>query len=349
MKSFLKGVLGFFILMIVIVGGFVGFEALQLRAVNQNNEDVVFTIDEGSSARGVLYALYSEGLIRNYNVASFYTKIFGAPSVKAGTFVINDSMSTLELLDYLSDQDNIYQEYTTITIIEGSGLPEMAEKIANETNLDALTLLNYWKDQSAFTSLMSDYPVLTSEANNNDCKYVFEGYLFPDTYQFLKLTSYEAVTRKILDRTQAIYEKYADEFASCELTTHQVFTLASVVQWEANSFEDMQKVAGVFLKRLNGGCTYQIGSPRLESSVTVCYAADIKVSPACELADTNEKTKDSLYNTYKHEGLMPGAICAPGEDAIHAVLEPDSNDYCFFYAAEDGIHYSNTYQQHQSR
>lgn len=348
MKSFLKGVLSFFLVVIIVVGGFIGYEAMQLRAVNKVKEDVVFTVDEGSSANGVLYGLYQEGLIRNYSVSRFYTKLFGAPSIKAGTFVVNDSMSTLDLLDYLADESHIYADSVTVTLIEGSGLPEMASRICDATNLEETTLLAYWNDATVFQSLMKDYSVLTSQANSASVKYLLEGYLFPDTYQFLKMTTCDEVTRKLLNQTQYIYEKYADEFGASSLSTHEVFTLASVVQWEANSYEDMEKVAGVFLKRLNGGCNSQIGSARLESSVTLCYAADIPVSVACELNDTRESTKNSPYNTYYHSGLMPGPICAPGEDAIHAVLTPDSNNYCFFFADAEGVHYSQTYIEHQA-
>lgn len=348
MKSNGKKIL-IFILLIVILGvGCIGFGLSQLSAVNRNNNDVEFTVRDGATFKNVLEDLEEQGLIKNSSVAYIYFKLTDFPSVKAGKYIVNDSLSLKEICDYLSDSSNIVDESVEITIIEGSELTTIAEQLSNITNLSSNDLLDHWNDEDAFKNYMKDYSFLTEEACNEDVRYLLEGYLFPDTYRINPNTTVDEVTRKFLDRTQAVFDKYKGDFINNELSIHQVFTLASVVQWEANSYDDMRKVAGVFFNRLHGDCNSQIGSSRLESSVTICYAADITVSPACELFDTKEKTKDSPYNTYYHEGLMPGCICAPGEEAIHAVLYPESSNYCFFFADNQGVHYSDTYYQHLS-
>ncbi len=348
MKSFLKGVLAFFLLCFIVVGGFVGYEVLQLRAVNKVKEDVVFTIDKGSSAKGVLNALKREKILRNVDVAYFYMRFLSDDSFKAGTYVINDNMSATELIEHMSNEDNIFQETVMVTVIEGSTLKDIANQIAEVTNVDAASLLLYWNDATVLQDYIKDYSFLTGDAAGVNIRYKLEGYLFPDTYEFLTMTTADQVTRKFLDRTQQIYDKYSDLVSGSSLSPHEIFTLASVVQWEANSYEDMQMVAGVFMNRLSGKCNSQTGDKYLQSSVTVCYAADIELSVACELTSTNESSKNDPYNTYYHAGLMPGPICAPGEDAIHAVLTPDTNSYCFFFADASGIHYTNTYAEHQA-
>ena len=127
------------------------------------------------------------------------------------------------------------------------------------------------------------------------------------------------------------------------LSIHEIYTLASIVQYESGKIDDMKKIAKVFYNRM------KIGMP-LQSSVTVCYALDINKNDnwmACEV----NPNYDSLYNTYKYQGLPPGPIQNPGEDAINAVLNPDSNDYLYFMADVYGdgtVYYAKTYAEHEA-
>jgi len=345
MHSFLRGALAFILLVFITIGAFTGYELSTLKPVNDVKEDVYFTIDPGSSAKGVLRALERENLIRNTNTAYFYIKFIGDANFKAGTFKVNDNMSAIQLIEYLSDEHNILQDSVTVTITEGTWLKDMAEQIAEVTVLDAQDLLDYWKDPNVFAELSQDYSVLTADANNQNVRYYFEGYLFPDTYKFLVSTTCEQVTRKMLDQTQAIYEKLEDQFNKSKLSVHEIFTLASIVQFEGNTKDSMYEIAGIFMNRLNG---LNEGRKRLESSVTVCYAIDAK-GQVCELSSSNEASKNNLYNTYYHDGLTPGPICAPGQVAIEAVLNPNKTSNLFFFADSNGnITYSKTYSEHQS-
>ena len=134
------------------------------------------------------------------------------------------------------------------------------------------------------------------------------------------------------------------------MSLHELITLASIVQYEAATSEDMQRIAGVFYNRLKADMP-------LQSTVTVCYAlyddldrSDTDSWKACE-ASTDI---DSPYNTYLHSGLPVGPILNPGEEAIEAVLHPENNDYLFFIADINGVkgeagkvYYSRTYEEHQ--
>src|SRR5262249_57539165 len=54
-------------------------------------------------------------------------------------------------------------------------------------------------------------------------------------------------------------------------------------------------------------------------------------------------TTDTLYNTYLHKGLPPGPISNPGLAAIKACLNPQKNDYLFYFADTKGVtHYART-------
>ena len=181
------------------------------------------------------------------------------------------------------------------------------------------------------------------DLNNSNYKVKLEGYLFPDTYYLGKEDSIDEITRIMLDRFEVMYKENKELFSKSQYSVQQVISLASVVQFEASSKEDMEMIAGIFHNRLEQNM-------KLQSSVTVCYALydDFKDPKDCE---TNPEI-DSPYNTYLHEGLPIGPILNPGDDAIKAVLAPKKTDYLFFaadiYNKLDGkVHYSKTYKEHQ--
>ena len=56
---------------------------------------------------------------------------------------------------------------------------------------------------------------------------------------------------------------------------------------------------------------------------------------------------DSPYNTYRHPGLPPGPIVAPGEASLRAALEPASVSYLYFVSRNDGSHvFASTLAEH---
>jgi len=338
LRNFLKGFFSFFLMIIIICAGVATFVFIMLQPVNQVKENQYFTIEYGSTKTDVVWELADEGLIKSYDIAKLYVKYVSDANFLAGTYQVKDSMSTLELIDYLSNEDNIIYDTVDIRIIEGTWLEEIADKVSAETAVTKDELLRYWKDPDVFSELMEDYPFLTAEAMNSDVRYYFEGYLFPDTYTFLVTSNAEQVTRKMLDRTLVMYEKYQDKFAASKYSIHQLFTLASIVQFEAGVPSIMKTVASVFYNRL-------ARNYRLESSVTVCYAIGEKGN-VCELTTSNEKSKNNPYNTYYHAGLTPGPITSSGEDAFVAVLEPDNTDYMFFLAKDGTVYFSRTYEEH---
>jgi UPF0755 protein len=98
-----------------------------------------------------------------------------------------------------------------------------------------------------------------------------------------------------------------------------VVTLASLVQAEAATPEDMGKVAQVLDNRLASGMPLQLDS-------TVNYAnGNGGVTTTAE-----DRANTSPYNTYAHPGLPPGAIGNPGEEALRAVLNPTPGPWIYF-------------------
>jgi len=120
------------------------------------------------------------------------------------------------------------------------------------------------------------------------------------------------------------------------MTTHEILTLSSIVEKEVRTAETMNNVADVFLKRIAIGMALQS-----DATINFIIKGD-DPSPTYEDLEVH-----SPYNTYKHPGLPPGPISAPGLNALTAVFHPASNDYYYFLTTDAGdIYYAKTYDQH---
>lgn len=335
-------VMGICILLVLGAGFF--YYTDSIKPVSEQPEVVEFVVEPGQSMKTVAKNLKNQGIIKNDFTSLVLAKLENLSNVKKGEYMLDKSWSTKEIFTYLNDPLSANANDTRITIIEGDWTKHIASKVSEKTNVTADELLALWNNKEYIQSLMGKYPFLTDEIFNNNSRVFLEGYLFPNTYDFFRDTTPEAVTEKILDQTLLIYNKYKDQFDANpkSLSLHQYFTLASIIQYEASSIEDMKTIAGVFYNRLNSGMM-------LQSSVTVCYAIDIDKGDNWMKCEANPNF-ESPYNTYKYKGLPPGPILNPGESAIEAVLNPTPSSYYYFMADVYGdgkVYYAETYAEHQ--
>jgi UPF0755 protein len=120
----------------------------------------------------------------------------------------------------------------------------------------------------------------------------------------------------------------------------EIITLASIVQSESGIESEQQKIAGVYINRLNKGML-------LQADPTLKFAN--KNYNAQRVYDADKET-NSPYNTYKFKGLPPGPICLVGTQAIDATLNYAKHNYIFFCAKcelNGYSDYSSTYEQHK--
>ena len=326
----------------LVLGGIFFYNG-QLKPAASESEQITFTVSQGESLNRVIKNLEDQGVIRSGWAAKISVKLAKLTNIKAGTYILDPSWEVREIFEVLNDSHGAVVNDTRLTFIEGDWAKHIAEKIGETTRCSKDEMLALWNDESYVRSLMSDYPFLTEEIFNADSRILLEGYLFPETYNFFVDADADQITRKILDQTLKVYNEFADQFAQSQLSVHQLFTLASSVQYEAAKPSDMQLVAGVFYNRLAAGM-------KLQSSVTVCYAIDKEKDDDWMACEVNPDF-DSPYNTYRVEGLPPGPILNPGRDAIQAVLQPQASDYLYFMADVKGdgtVYYAKTYAEHQA-
>lgn len=313
-----------------------------------------FIVDEGAYGKSTLDKLQESGIIKDADMVYYYNRIMSGYAFSAGYFELphvmqdeygNSHPTTLdELLAFLSDPANAHQDTVQISFDEGDFVRSYAQAIGDNTTVSTEEILNYWNDEQTIRSYMNEYPFLTEDMFNENVKYLLEGYLFPDTYEFFEFTNCDEITRKFLDRTMEIYQAHLDEFNASRFSIHEVFTLASIVQWESGDPEDSKLIAGVFVDRLD--------EPEiLGSTVTACYAFDLSKDECYSVGDTLDYTwQDDPYNTYTNQGLPPGPVCNPNETAIVAALNPDTSQGYFFFCAnmcDGGTVFARTYAEHE--
>jgi UPF0755 protein len=173
----------------------------------------------------------------------------------------------------------------------------------------------------------------------NDAEGNPEGYLFPATYPLGENPTPEKLLTAMVDAANKKFTG-APVAAGAQrnaLNVYQAVTIASIVQAEAATKEDMGKVARVIFNRLERGMPLQMDS-------TINYALGRST-----LKTTTDDTKiDSPYNSYQRMGLPPTPIANPGEDAMHAAINPTPGDWLYFVTVKPGdTRFTADYAEHQ--
>ncbi len=171
-----------------------------------------------------------------------------------------------------------------------------------------------------------------------------EGKLFPATYEVPIAGDGAALVALFEDKWKQEMAKLPRPFPKIggkPLSPLQVVTLASLVEREAASREEMPLVAGVLVGRLRKPMRLQV---------------DASVQYARLLANQGHKGRllfqdleiDSPFNTYRNDGLPPTPICNPGADALKAAARPASTDALFYvYSPKSKRHlFAKTYAEH---
>jgi len=120
------------------------------------------------------------------------------------------------------------------------------------------------------------------------------------------------------------------------MSAYQTLIVASLVQRESKP-ADFAKVARVIYNRL-------LARQRLEFDSTVNYPLDRQ-----EVATTDaDRSRDTPWNTYFHEGLPKTPICSPGDQALAAAERPEPGDWLYFVTVDmqGTTLFTRDYQQH---
>ena len=324
--------------------GFCIFYNVNLKAVSNESIQIDFMVDSGSTYYGVISKLNDEGLIRNELCFKLYIKFNSVGNIEAGTYKLNKNMSVSEIVEVFSNGNTYNPNAIVITFKEGKHMRSIANiisKYTNNTEDDVYKLIN---DKEYLNTLINEYWFIDKEILDSNIYYSLEGYLYPNTYEFTsKEVSVKEIFKTMLDEMDKKLSTYKTDILSNKFTTHEILTLASIIELEGAKSDDRKGIAGVFYNRLNT-------NQSLGSDVTTYYASKVEFSDRdlyqYEIDDAN------YYNTRSSHlaGKLPiGPICNPSINSIEAVLYPKEHDYYYFVADVNGkTYFSKTYNEHIS-
>lgn len=243
-----------------------------------------------------------------YLVDAIILRLIGHP--QHGWIDLKEEKSTR--IEYLNKLTTAKAATQTITLIPGETTVVFLEQIAEQLNLDTKKLKDVYAD-------MATAP---------------EGLFVPDTYSIPKEITEERLMAFLLDQSEQKRIRMATNLLGSydEAKWLQLVTLASVIQKEAASVEDMPMVSSVIQNRLKK-------KMRLQMDGTLNYG---KYSHQKVTAARIRSDKTS-YNTYKHSGLPDFPICNVSKEALRAALYPKSTDYLYFVRGKDGQHIYTSY------
>jgi UPF0755 protein len=324
--------LGALILIVLLGGAYVSTKFVYdayFTSPDPNATEVHFEVTPGESIGEVVKRLEEQGVIHGSFPFKFFLKFTSSDTTfQAGSFSLKSGMSFTQLAAALS---RAAAQEVEVTIPEGYTAKQIGEAVRQALpNID---------DASWNAAVGPDSPLKGKEGWKGRIPEGkgLEGFLFPDTYRFRADADALTVAETMLvnfDRRFAQVD--ASKLPKEAGTEYSVIVLASIVEREVRSPEDMQKVADIFLKRLRDGMPLQADS-------TVNYVINGKTASI-----TTEDSKiDSPYNTYRYPGLPPGPISNPGLTAIQAVFAPEKNDFYYFLTDPEGkVYYARTYAEH---
>lgn len=98
----------------------------------------------------------------------------------------------------------------------------------------------------------------------------------------------------------------------------------------------MPIVSSVIYNRIKKGMKLQ-----MDGTLNYGKYSHVKVTPK------RIKNDNSIYNTYKHAGVPPLAICNVSFDAIKAAIFPAKTNYLYFMRSKNGKHdFTRHYSTH---
>lgn len=297
-----------------------------LTPSSKSNKVITFTVKKGDGKEKIIDNLKDAKLIRSKYATIIYLVISGNKNLQAGTYEFSRDMSTQNIINSLNSGDVIkeFKPSVKVTLKEGVTLKEYLKLISDGTNIDFDEAIKKVNDKAFLKGLIADYWFLTEDILDDDIYYALEGYLFPETYEFYKETTIEQVIRRILNVTNEKLSPLKEEIKKSKYSVHEIITIASIAEKEANKYEDRRMVAQVINKRLELNMS-------LGMDVTSYYGVQKSMKETLTRVDLND---ENPYNTRVTTfiGLPVGPICNPSLDSINAVLEPANTDYVYFVA-----------------
>lgn len=279
-------------------------------------------LDSGTSYRGMVRKLELLGVTR----FDWRWRLLGridSPVLQAGEYRLEAGMSVSQVIGQIVAGQVREHRFT---IVEGWTVPELRSALAADPRLQQIAA-DFGEDG------------LMERLGCDGCQ--AEGRFLPETYFFVRGSSdFQLLERAYKAMAGALEQAWANRQADLPLDDpYELLVLASLIERETGKPEERDRIAGVFVRRLERGM-------RLQTDPTVAYGLGDDFDG--RLRRVHLRT-DHPWNTYTRHGLPPTPIALPGRASLQAAARPAEGTALYFVSRGDGSHqFSDTLAEHNA-
>ncbi|WP_172295842.1 endolytic transglycosylase MltG [Pseudoruegeria sp. HB172150] len=359
------------IVLLAVAAAAVGWGRAQYKGDGPLAEAICLQVEPGSNMTAVADDLEAQGAVSHpsiFRIGADYSGKAGA--LKAGNFLIDEGASMEQIVDAITASGRntcgtevVYRigvNHETFQVRELDPGTNRFVDVVNYSPSDegieqSQELYEQYRDATGtqFRIVVAEgvtswqvvnglnaVDVMTGEVTEVPA----EGYLAPDSYEILKGDDrgelLALMETRQADRIDAAWQNRSDDLPF--ETKEEAVTLASIVEKETGVDEEREKVASVFVNRLEQGM-------RLQTDPTVIYGITGGQGVLGRGLRQSELRARNEYNTYVIEGLPPTPIANPGVAALEAALNPADTKFLFFVADGTGGHaFAETLDEHNA-
>ncbi|EDL51309.1 hypothetical protein VSAK1_26900 [Vibrio mediterranei AK1] len=271
------------------------------------------TVERGNNLNTVISTFVEDQWIKPTQFSSLVRRFHpNLTQIKVGTFEVLPGMTFEQALNAIIDG----KEYQlAITFIEGSTFKEWREQFKQAEYLEHKT------DTLTEAEIAQQLGIEREK---------LEGLFLAETYHYSVGDSDLDILKRAHRKLSVILEQSWD--ARQEKlplkNSYEALILASIIEKETSVPSERERVASVFVNRLNKRM-------RLQTDPTVIYGMGDRYDGNIRKKDLREATP---YNTYVINGLPPTPIAMPGKASILAAVNPEDSNYLYFVASGTGGH-----------
>ncbi|MGH9135943.1 MAG: endolytic transglycosylase MltG [Acidimicrobiales bacterium] len=281
----------------------------QLDPPGDPGAELSVTIPTGSSSNAIADILENAGVIPDAQAFRWYLRFKGESGFQAGQFTFREDMAAWDALAVLRAGPEA-PPFLQFTVPEGLTVDQMVDAIVEDVpGFDPERL------RELLANAQIRPAVLPAEVTD------VEGFLFPDTYRLEEGQDEQAALQQMAAQFDVVANEVglASAAETVGITPYEAVIVASLIQEEAGTVEEMPQIARVIYNRLDEGM-------RLEIDASLCYGLD---KPCADLT-RSDLGSDNAYNTRVHGGLPPTPIALPGRDALAAALSPSDGPWLYY-------------------
>jgi len=207
----------------------------------------------------------------------------------------------------------------SITLVPGETYYFFLKELSSKLKIDEITLFNIYLKTA----------------------YKADGNIIPQTYNLpIGMKPYDLL-QYLYDYTQIQYKKYSLKIFGHydKAKWYKYLTIASIIQKESASKDEMATIASVIYNRLKKDMRLQ-----MDGSLNYGKYSHTKVTWKRIREDKTQ------YNTYTHKGIPSSPVCAVEFASIKAAIFPRKTDYLYFVKSTDGTKhlFTNSYKKHKA-